>query len=70
MPRKQLVLPQFISVDKESKLLKQFVQDKRSLNKLRQSINDSLWTGIEFETDGLVSLKDILDKDDFINGQN
>ena len=41
------------------------MEDKRSLQSLRQSINESLWTGVRFKSDGLFSLKDILDKNDY-----
>ena len=67
MPLKQLVLPQFIAVDQNSKLLQQFIEDRKSLDGLRQSINDSLWTGKSFMADGLISLKNILDKNESIN---
>ena len=37
----------------------------RVLDKLRRRINESLWTGKVLDADGLVSLKDILEKEDF-----
>ena len=40
------------------------------LNSLRQSINESLWTGQAFRAKGLVSLKDILDKEDCSNSRD
>ena len=69
MPLRQLVLPQFIAVEKNSELLQQFISDKRSLDGLRKSINESLWTGKDFNADGLVSLKNILDNESSVNAQ-
>ena len=58
------MLPQFIAVTERSKPLQSVIKDKRKLDRLRRRINEFLWAGKVFDADELVSLKDILEKED------
>ena len=64
---RQLSLPQFIPLERLGTDPRLIYSDKHKLKLLRESINESLWTGLPLANLGLVSLKEILQKEPSVN---
>ena len=67
--RQQLVLPQFLPLDRRDREPTHIYNDQAKLTELRKRINESLWTGLALENSGLVSLKEILQKTEEVDDE-
>ena len=59
----QFTLPQFVAMGDPNLNTNQSQQEVKRLDQLRKQVNAAVWTGDVEECKGLVSLKDILQKD-------
>ena len=66
---RQLVLPQFLPLDRLDRDPTHIYNDHAKLTELRKRINESLWTGLALDNSGLVSLKEILQKTEDVDDE-